>query len=1140
MLEQVPDARMTRLRLRLRLRTIMECQWMTPILAEAPLTLYGDLAARLAAVRDPWARHWLVLPGRGRAAWVQQRWAEQAGIASRSQMLSVRALVELAAAGSDDRRCFDVDDLTLRIARVLDQYAEDLPLPARVLTPATEDVPSKDMAIDGARLSWARQLADGIDMGLLCRRPEDRFTNAPFLAKLAADPRVAPALQHHLGQLSPQDFADAASEWLGHWEKRGGVPYCWIGLDVGLPTILMDRLLQLVAKMPQRAHLAVLFPSLLYWGDMATGAKYQAAPAADRPGPILGAFGQRARDLNVQLAGTLLGEGSVEELPTEAGPDHLLARLQASCRDLTAPDPAPPLAKDDHSFSIHACRSPLRELEVCRDRILQAFAEDETLRPEEVLVLLTDPATQAPLVAAAFHAAAEPENRLPFRLTAAAFARTAPVAEGVRVVLTAATGRFDQQHLLALIEHPLVAQRFGIEDGTRALEWIKAAGFRWGIDAQHRHSMQGVATPVWHCAGALRRLALGAIVEPDVRDGVVHGVAPLDRAGGIATAQLARLAGMLEKLAEARARWTDAGPQPLATWCAQTAHLVDSFLADGNPEQQQARSAVLHHALPGLARRGDGDIRLTADAFRRLLDPVLDDMGGVHGSGGGGITVGALVDHAGTPARLVVCCGLGEDAFPRRDERPDWHPLAGARRPGDPQRRDDDRHALLLALLAARDRFICTYEGGSDVDDKVRPPSTPLADLLAGAQACCAADDHDRLEQRHPLNAFSMVAHLVSAPAERRGFHQPDVVGARALARAQVAPERPGGLWRRALPALDDAERTIGRSDLDALVKEPCRLFLRRIGIELPEQIAAPDLGDRFNLPPLDAWQERRNLLRQRLTGGSDDDRRARLRAAGTLPPGRFGDQAWESILSATPTWDRAADPLTPLPETGPVDVIDPAGHHWVIDAPKREPWWLDSTGHAHCFSASEHRRNKQISATVPQAQDLPFMVDLLLAAAAQGIQALHVHFAHGGKLDLQAPAQACLLPLLADLVTLVARARRCALPWWPATHDLLFKEIGLFDGQIDADARSEAIRGATVAWSEPPGGGGTGAPAPAASPATAMAFRGLDDPFKWTGPKGGIERRYPQLPFALEVYADYARWAASVRNGVNTAEDLS
>jgi exonuclease V gamma subunit len=1109
----------------------------TPVLAETPATLYLDLAARLKAVRDPWARHWLVLPGRGRGAWVQQQWAKLAGVASRSQMLSVRALVELAAAGGDEQRRFDLDDLTLRIAAVLDRYAGRVPLPEKVFAQDADGT-----VVDGARLSWARQLADGIDMALLCREPGERFANAVFLEELAADPGVAPALRHHIGQLPAQQFGNAATDWVAHWDRREGVPHCWIGLDVGLPTVLMARLLQLIDLMPQdRVHLSVLAPSLLYyWGDMATGARYRAAPLEDQPGPILGAFGQRARDLQVQLAGTLLAEGSAEELQAAPGPDHLLGRLQATCRELVAPDPAPPLAADDHSFSVHACRSQLREFEVCRDRILQAFSQDETLHPEDVLVLLTDPTTQAPLVGAAFHAAAQVGKRLPFRLTAAAGARTAAVAEGVRVVLAAATGRFDQQHLLALIEHPLVAQRFGIGDGASVLDWIQAAGFRWGIDAQHRQSVQGAATPAWHCAGALRRLALGAIVDPSHRDGLVAGVAPLARASGIATAQLARLAQLLEHLADAQALWADHRAQPLSAWCERVGDLVDTFLADGDPDQQQERNSLLHHGLANLSRRGDGSARLTADAFRRLLDPVLDALGGAYGSGGGGITVGTLLEHAGTPARVVVCCGLGEASFPRRDERPDWHPLAGPRRPGDPQRRDDDRHALLLALLAAGDRFICTYEGGSDVDDKERPPSTPLADLLASARACCADADRDRLVHRHPLNGFTMDPHRPTVPVDGRGFHQPDVVGARALARAQVDPAPPGGLWRQALPDPDEAGGTIGRSDLDALMKEPCRLFLRRIGIELPEEVAAPELGDRFDLPPLDAWQERRNLLRQRLAGGSDDGRRARLRAAGTLPPGRFGDEAWERILSDTPTWDLAAHPLTQLPEAGPINVTNSAGHTWVVDAPTRESWWLDEAGHAHCFSASKRRPNKKDAPAVPQAKDFPFMVDLLLAATAQGVQRLSVHFATGGRLDLQAPAQDRLGPLLVELVDLVRQARRCALPWWPATHDLLDEKIGLINGQTYPDSLDEATRATTVAWAEPPDGGATGAPATAASPATAMVFRGLDDPFTWSGPEGCTERRYPHLPFAIEIYVAYQRWAANIRNGVGDAENPS
>ena len=115
---------------------------------------------------------------------------------------------------------------------------------------------------------------------------------------------------------------------------------------------------------------------------------------------------------------------------------------------------------------------------------------------------------------------------------------------------------------------------------------------------------------------------------------------------------------------------------------------------------------------------------LSSDGFQRLLLPFCEKMDQEFSGGGSGISVANLVDWAGTPGKMIAVLGLNADSFPRSEERPNWHPLSGTRQWGDPDRREDDRHALLLALLASEERLVITYLGGSDHDAKERPPAT--------------------------------------------------------------------------------------------------------------------------------------------------------------------------------------------------------------------------------------------------------------------------------------------------------------------------------------------------------------------------------------------------------------------------------
>jgi len=56
----------------------------------------------------------------------------------------------------------------------------------------------------------------------------------------------------------------------------------------------------------------------------------------------------------------------------------------------------------DRSVQIHVCHSPMREIEVLHDQLLNLFNQHPTLLPSEVVVLTPDIETYAPTIDAVF------------------------------------------------------------------------------------------------------------------------------------------------------------------------------------------------------------------------------------------------------------------------------------------------------------------------------------------------------------------------------------------------------------------------------------------------------------------------------------------------------------------------------------------------------------------------------------------------------------------------------------------------------------------------------------------------------------------------------------------------------------------
>ena len=145
----------------------------------------------------------------------------------------------------------------------------------------------------------------------------------------------------------------------------------------------------------REVHLFVLHPSAVLWDRVADRLPRDQVVLrrADDPtaglarNRMLGSWGRDARELELLLAADLdpahdFHHGSLRAEPT------LLGRIQHAVRaDRAAPgaplpsrpEERPLLDPDDGSIQIHSCHGRARQVEVVRDAILHALAEDESL-----------------------------------------------------------------------------------------------------------------------------------------------------------------------------------------------------------------------------------------------------------------------------------------------------------------------------------------------------------------------------------------------------------------------------------------------------------------------------------------------------------------------------------------------------------------------------------------------------------------------------------------------------------------------------------------------------------------------------------------------------------------------------------------
>ena len=380
--------------------------------------------------------------------------------------------------------------------------------------------------------------------------------------------------------------------------------------------------------------------------------------------PLAKAFGAQGAEF-LKLLAENGGVLDARESPTRAT-QELLPTLQ---RELATPgageDPLA-IATDDPSLRIHVTHGHLRELEVLRDQLLAALAADPTLRPHDMLLLVPDAATWAPIVDAAFGVQPDDVPRIPYRIADRPVRNTQPAAEALLRMLALHGGRLARSEVFGFLVLPLVRQGAGLTDtDVEELEAVtQRANIRWGYDADARLALGLPAYEEASWRTGLDRLLLG--VAAGRGEDEVLGVLPEagDTAGD--TEPLARLATWVDDLAAELAQ-CDTKRSP-AVWSALLLGAAQRFFrAEDGTERQSlldVQETILR--LGELGEVSSYSAEVSFGVVRDWLEAELDDDGFGSGFLSGGMTVAALKPMRSIPFRVIAVAGLDDAAFPRR------------------------------------------------------------------------------------------------------------------------------------------------------------------------------------------------------------------------------------------------------------------------------------------------------------------------------------------------------------------------------------------------------------------------------------------------------------------------------------------
>jgi exodeoxyribonuclease V gamma subunit len=722
---------------------------------------------------------------------------------------------------------------------------------------------------------------------------------------------------------------------------------CVFGLST-LPPLYI----QLLAGVGQHVdvHLFVVSPSREYWVEIRS--HYESLRASRRNGaaveldtdapPLLASLGTVGRDFQGVLESSVDYEDPAPDRYIDPGVDNMLHALQSDILRLQRPAEPHIIDSDDRSIAVHACHSPMREVEVLHDQILGLLAADATLEPTDIVVMMSDVERYAPLVEAVFERDRTDPTHVPYCIADRSVRGESPVVEALHRIVALSDARVTASEVLDLLALDPVAARFDIspEDVDTVTGWIGGSGIRWGVDAAHRksHGQPKLSENTWRFG--LDRMLLGYALPGSGRE-TFAGVLPYDELEGQSTELLGRLATFSDRLFELLKRLRD--PRTLRGWQETLTALLDSMLASpvgGSWELGQVRVGL--DAMAREAEAAGFTDTVPAAAVIDVLTRSIEGEQPARGFLAGGVTFCAMLPMRSVPFRVVCILGLSDNDFPRAARPVGFDLMARAPRPGDRSRRADDRYLFLEALLAARDRVQLYYVGQSIQDNSELPPSVVVSELLDALADDCVVPP-GQVVLRHPMQPFSPRYFGADDDPRLFSFAKAYRDGADALQQGPTAGER-APLLSAPLPVLQDGGRPrelpLGRL-LQFYRLPAAELLKRRLGVNLDDW--SRDRSDRepMELTGLEAWKVGTAVLEHKLEAMPESRSLELLRAGGELPLGVPGGCRYDQIARivdpmalAAESW-RAGERLPPLDVdlemTGGLRLTGVLGSRWPL-----------------------------------------------------------------------------------------------------------------------------------------------------------------------------------------------------------------
>ena len=389
------------------------------------------------------------------------------------------------------------------------------------------------------------------------------------------------------------------------------------------------------------------------------------------------------------------------------------------------------ISDNDGSVEIHSCHSPMREVEVLYNRLLNILEKNPDIVLSDICVMTPDISEYKPYIEAIFNERIN-DKKIDYTISDVNFIDQSSLIKVFVDILNLIHSRFNAGEIFNIMEYKAVREKFKLnETDINILRiCVNESKVKWGLNEETRKDTGIKPYKEFSFQYGIERLLLSVIYENDESFSDILAIKGIETPADEAISAITDFIHILYEFYK-----FSKDKHEVSHWYDKLNELVDStFKRD---EENKDDFYALLDTLTALNagyyfyKEKFGDtIEVGIDFINEYLKNNLQKKTATHNFLDGRLNFCEMIPLRSIPFKVICIIGLNDDTFPRKKKPLSFDLMAQKHMKGDRDLRDNDKYLFLETIISAKEKLYLSYVGQDITTNAPIPPSVLITQFL--------------------------------------------------------------------------------------------------------------------------------------------------------------------------------------------------------------------------------------------------------------------------------------------------------------------------------------------------------------------------------------------------------------------------